>query len=82
VLDGADLCGAVGVPPQLLTPWQTAVYEYLSRGTPYAAIALDLRISVATVRTHTRAVFRKLGVKSRRELVGRSLPDRLSHSVM
>jgi DNA-binding NarL/FixJ family response regulator len=59
--------------PQLLTPRQTEVFEYLSRDTPYAAIALDLKISVATVRTHTRAVFRKLGVKSRRELVaGRS----------
>jgi DNA-binding CsgD family transcriptional regulator len=33
-------------------------------------MALELKIQVATVRTHARAVFRKTGVKARHELVG------------
>ncbi len=58
---------------QSLTPRETQVFEYLRRETPNAVIAFEMKISVATVRTHIRAVFRKLGVKSRRELIDRAL---------
>jgi DNA-binding NarL/FixJ family response regulator len=61
--------------PKLLTHRQAEVFSYLSEDTPYAAIALEMKISIATVRTHARAVFSKLGVQSRRELVGRSLRE-------
>jgi DNA-binding NarL/FixJ family response regulator len=53
---------------QLLTKRETEVFHCLSRDMAAAEIALELRLSVATVRTHTRAIFRKLGVKDRREL--------------
>ena len=34
-----------------------------------AQIAADLHISIETVRTHARHIYRKLGVASRRELL-------------
>jgi DNA-binding NarL/FixJ family response regulator len=60
--------------PPALTRRQAQVFGFLSDDKPYAAIALEMKIGVATVRTHARAVFRKLGVQNRHELVGRSLP--------
>jgi len=62
---------------RLLTDRETEVFGQLSKGRSDAAIALDLRISVATVRAHVRSVLRKLNVRSRRWLVGMSLPDGL-----
>ncbi len=41
-----------------------------------AQIAADLHISIETVRTHARHIYRKLGVSSRRELPA---PSALSH---
>lgn len=67
---------ARGVEPRdagALTRRQMQVFRYLSEDMPYAVIALDMKIGVATVRTHARAVFRKLGVRNRHELVGRTL---------
>lgn len=60
---------------ELLTNRQAEVFMYLSEDVPYAVIALKMRISAVTVRSHARAVFSKLGVQSRRELVGRALPE-------
>ena len=42
--------------------------EELQRGRSNAEIAMALSVSVETVRSHARSVFRKLGVKGRREL--------------
>ncbi len=66
----------IGREPLSLTPRQTQVFGYLSKDTPYSAIAFELDVSVATVHTHARAVFRAFGVKNRRELIGKILPDR------
>jgi DNA-binding NarL/FixJ family response regulator len=44
------------------------VLELLQHGRSNAEIALALGVGVETVRTHARNIYRKLGVKTRREL--------------
>lgn len=56
------------VGPELLTPREAAVLELLQRGRSNGEIAVQLHIGVETVRTHARSIYRKLGVRSRREL--------------
>src|SRR6476619_2177260 len=53
-----------------LTPREVEVLAELQRRRANAQIASDLHISVETVRTHARSIYRKLGVRSRRELLG------------
>jgi DNA-binding NarL/FixJ family response regulator len=57
--------------PELLTPRETDVLELLQAGRSNAEIAAALHVSVETVRTHARRIYRKLGVKTRRELAVR-----------
>jgi DNA-binding NarL/FixJ family response regulator len=52
----------------VLTPREADVLGLLQLGRSNGAIAHELSVSVETVRTHARSVFRKLGVRSRREL--------------
>ncbi|MGV9316081.1 LuxR C-terminal-related transcriptional regulator [Streptomyces sp. NPDC003691] len=47
------------------------VTRCVARGLPTTAIAAELHLSPHTVRDHIKAVFEKLGVSSRGELVGR-----------
>lgn len=54
--------------PDVLTRREADVLDQLQRGRSNGEIALALSVSVETVRTHARSVFRKLGVKGRREL--------------
>jgi len=54
--------------PELLTPREAAVLELLQTGRSNGEIAAQLHIGVETVRTHARSIYRKLGVRSRREL--------------
>jgi DNA-binding NarL/FixJ family response regulator len=53
---------------QLLTQREAEVLPLLQQGSSNAQIAAALHVSVETVRTHARNVYRKLGVASRREL--------------
>jgi DNA-binding NarL/FixJ family response regulator len=53
----------------LLTAREADVLAGLQRRRSNAQIAADLHISVETVRTHARHIYRKLGVGSRRELL-------------
>ena len=46
-----------------------AVLAYLPTMLKSAEIAADLFVSVNTVKTHQRAIYRKLGVSNRREAV-------------
>jgi DNA-binding NarL/FixJ family response regulator len=55
--------------PDVLTPREADVLDQLQLGRSNGEIAVALSVSVETVRTHARSVFRKLGVKGRRELV-------------
>lgn len=52
----------------VLTPREADVLGLLQLGRSNGEIASELSVSVETVRTHVRSVFRKLGVSSRREL--------------
>ena len=60
--------------PELLTPREADVLELLRQGRANAEIALALHIAVETVRTHRRNIYRKLGVRTRRELAGLQAP--------
>ncbi len=57
--------------PDLLTPREADVLELLQSGRSNAEIANALHVGVETVRTHARRVYRKLGVRTRRELRSR-----------
>ena len=57
--------------PDALTPREAEVMELLQTGKSNAEIANDLHVSVETVRSHARRIYRKLGVKTRRELLAR-----------
>lgn len=52
-----------------LTPREREMLDYLSRGLSYGRIADREKLSVETVKTHARRIFRKLGVRSRAEAV-------------
>jgi NarL family two-component system response regulator LiaR len=65
-MEPADLSG-----PDLLTPREAEVMELLQNGRSNAEIAQALHVSIETVRTHARRIYRKLGVKTRRELRAR-----------
>jgi len=60
--------------PELLTAREADVLEYLQQGRSNAEIALALGLGVETIRTHARRVYRKLGVRNRRELARLSAP--------
>jgi DNA-binding NarL/FixJ family response regulator len=65
-VDPADLVG-----PDLLTPREAEVMELLQHGRSNAEIAETLHVSIETVRTHARRIYRKLGVRTRRDLRAR-----------
>lgn len=54
--------------PDLLTPREADVLARLHEGRSNAEIAGLLCVGVETVRTHRRNIYRKLGVRTRREL--------------
>jgi DNA-binding NarL/FixJ family response regulator len=57
--------------PDVLTPREGEVMELLQGGKSNAEIAAELNVSIETVRSHARRIYRKLGVKTRRELLSR-----------
>ncbi|MFI4990910.1 MAG: DNA-binding response regulator [Solirubrobacterales bacterium] len=59
-----------------LTPRERNVLELLAAAQSRAVIALTLHITEATVDTHVKNIYRKLGVKRRHELFGITLPPR------
>lgn len=58
--------------PELLTPREAVVLERLQHGRSNGEIAAELQIGMETVRTHARNIYRKLGVRSRRDLASAS----------
>jgi DNA-binding NarL/FixJ family response regulator len=65
--------GTTRVPgPELLTPREADVLELLQQGRSNAEIAAALHVGVETIRTHARSIYRKLGVRTRRELANLS----------
>lgn len=55
--------------PTPLTPREADVLELLQAGRSNAEIAEELHVSIETVRTHARNIYRKLGVRTRRALL-------------
>jgi DNA-binding NarL/FixJ family response regulator len=60
--------------PELLTQREAAVLELLQQGRANGEIAAQLQVGIETVRTHARSIYRKLGVRSRRELAAMPAP--------
>ena len=60
--------GEQAVGPEVLTPREAEVMDLLRAGRSNAEIAQALHVSIETVRTHARRIYRKLGVRTRREL--------------
>jgi DNA-binding NarL/FixJ family response regulator len=60
----------------LLTQREAEVLPLLQQGRSNPQIALALSVGVETVRSHARNIYLKLGVSSRRELVGVPARDR------
>ena len=58
-----------------LTARESETLALVATGMPNRAIAEALFVSENTVRTHLKAVFRKLGVTNRSQAVGRALAD-------
>ncbi len=58
--------------PELLTPREADVLTHLQEGSSNAEIAGALHVGIETVRTHRRNIYRKLGVRTRRELASLS----------
>ena len=54
---------------QQLTPAQRRVYEQLLRGRSEKEIAVPLGISINTVHSHSRAIYKRFEVSSRAELI-------------
>jgi DNA-binding NarL/FixJ family response regulator len=67
--------GAERARDPLLTRREGDVLLLLRQGQANAQIALELHISVETVRTHARSIYRKLGVNSRRALIALPTPS-------
>jgi DNA-binding NarL/FixJ family response regulator len=63
------------LPPVPLTPREQELVAALDEGLRFKQVALRLAISEATVKTHARNLFRKLGATSRAEAV-RAARDR------
>jgi LuxR family maltose regulon positive regulatory protein len=57
---------------EVLTPRERTVLSLLAQGRSKREIAAELYLSFNTVHSHTKAVYRKLGVSSRREAVERA----------
>jgi DNA-binding NarL/FixJ family response regulator len=59
-----------------LTGREQAVFDLLGEGRTNAEVADALQISPGTVGTHVHRIFRKLGVHSRKQLIGMQMPER------
>ena len=68
VLPASDPADHPPPGPDVLTHREAEVMELLRSGRSNAEIAHILNVSIETVRTHARRIYRKLGVKTRREL--------------
>jgi DNA-binding NarL/FixJ family response regulator len=62
-------------PSVALTPREQDVLRALTRGLSYKQVAGELALSIDTVRTHIRALYKKLQVHSVAEAVGRALRE-------
>ena len=64
---------------QLLTPHELQVARLVVGGASNRDLGAKLFISPRTVEAHLTAIFRKLGVRNRRELSARAIDDPILH---
>ena len=64
--------GTTTAPIEALTERELAILTYLPTMLKAGEIAADLFVTVNTVKTHLRSIYRKLGVATRRDAVGRA----------
>lgn len=62
-----------------LTHRESEVLEQMVRGLPHRAIARHLLMGEETVKTHARAIYRKLGVADRAQAIATALREGLFH---
>lgn len=72
----SDKLARVVLGEKRLTDREATVLRALSEGLTNPEIADALHITTRTVHSHVRKIFRKLGVHSRRELIGMRVPER------
>ncbi|MEI7582622.1 response regulator transcription factor [Runella sp.] len=60
-----------------LTPKELEVLRWLVEGLSYKLIAVELKLSIDTVRTHLKNIYDKLHVKSNTEAVVKAVRDRI-----
>jgi DNA-binding NarL/FixJ family response regulator len=72
---GSNPGGGAMAAGHRLTGREAEVLPLLQQGRSNAEIALALHVSVETVRTHARNIYRKFGVSSRRELAATRAPE-------
>ena len=63
-----------------LTKREGEITRLVVRGLSTAEVSEELHITPNTVRDHFKSIFDKVGVRSRRELVARSLPNSTSRA--
>ena len=60
-----------------LSPRETEVLQFLSRGKSYTMIADELHINKETVRTHIKNIYQKLNVNSKPAAIEKATKERL-----
>jgi DNA-binding NarL/FixJ family response regulator len=63
--------------PYQLTPKEREVLTSLSKGNSYKLIAVEINISIDTVRSHIRSIYEKLHVHSQTEAVSKAINEKL-----
>ncbi|HET7544743.1 MAG TPA: LuxR C-terminal-related transcriptional regulator [Polyangiaceae bacterium] len=88
---GSDVCAGPALEPRpveldtaragfdRLTRREAEIVSQIAAGADLRAAALELRISPHTVRNHLKGIFRKLGVRSRAELLSRIILRERAH---
>lgn len=56
-------------PPEALTSRELEVFRLIAGGQTNSEIAQQLALALATVRSHTRSIYRKLGVQRRAQAI-------------
>lgn len=70
-------CDEIAVESSL-SPREREILQYIGRGHSPAHIAKMLTLSISTIRTHIRNIYRKIGINSREELMELIDADRIN----
>jgi DNA-binding NarL/FixJ family response regulator len=62
---------SLNAPTSKLSPKETEILESLARGNSYKMISNELKLSIDTVRTHIRSIYKKLQVNSALEAINK-----------